>query len=339
VTEVLIRAAGGSRLGFGHLRRCWTLAERLRASVIGVRFVATTEEGRTLLARAGFDVVVEPTESSFAVTTETLHAPGIARLVVVDDPEADQGTLASLRGAVPVTCFDDNGHRVLPVDLVVNGSAGAEQLVYRGASGTRFLLGPSYIVLREAFAGVPARPVAATTRRVLVLAGGADIGNITSRLLRIVLETLPEASVDVVTGPFAPSPSIDTLSPPQRARLRLHRAPDDMVGLMLAADMAVSGAGQTVYELAAAGTPTVGIRLAPDQALNLRGLAAAGTLDDVGTPTEDGFDARLATALATLAADAPRRAEMSRRGRALVDGRGAERVAGRIAGLMGALVA
>ena len=124
MTEVLVRAAGGVRLGFGHLRRCWTLAARLRAGGVAVRFVVTTEARRPRLARAGFDVVAEATESSFSITIDTLHALAVPRVVVVDDPEADENALITLRALGPVACFDDNGHRALPVDLVVNGSAG-----------------------------------------------------------------------------------------------------------------------------------------------------------------------------------------------------------------------
>jgi len=112
-----------------------------------------------------------------------------------------------------------------------------------------------------------------------------------------------------------------------------------MAALMLNADLAVSGGGQTTYELAATGTPAIGIRLAAGQALNLRGLSAAGCLREAGAPDEVGFEARLVSRLSELADDRSVREEMSRRGRALVDGRGAERVTDAIVRLSGVLAA
>jgi len=46
------------------------------------------------------------------------------------------------------------------------------------------------------------------------------------------------------------------------------RGPQDVAPLMLAADMAVCGGGQTTSELAATGTPAIAIRLAENQTLN-----------------------------------------------------------------------
>src|SRR5262249_47868135 len=172
----------------------------------------------------------------------------------------------------------------LPVALVVNGSAGAEQIAYHGAPDTRFLLGPRYIVLRPAFAHVSERMTSSTVKRVLVLGGGADFGGTTSRVVHIVLDMLPDATADVVVGPFATSPALDDLAPAMRRRMRLHRSPEDMAALMLNADLAVSGGGQTTYELAATGTPAIGIRLAAGQALNLRGPSAPGGFREARAP-------------------------------------------------------
>jgi spore coat polysaccharide biosynthesis predicted glycosyltransferase SpsG len=96
---------------------------------------------------------------------------------------------------------------------------------------------------------------------------------------------------------------------------------------MLGADVAISGGGQTLYELAATGTPAVAIRLADNQTLNLRNLQAAGMLLWAGDAGDADLETMVTSALMVLAENRGRRTEMSRRGRALVDGRGAARVA------------
>jgi RimJ/RimL family protein N-acetyltransferase len=87
---------------------------------------------------------------------------------------------------------------------------------------------------------------------------------------------------------------------------------------MARADLAICAGGTTAWELSFLGVPMVVLVLAENQRSNAEQLAATGAA--VHTTT-----ARLAADLRALVADAPRRAEMSRRARALVDGLGSFR--------------
>jgi UDP-2,4-diacetamido-2,4,6-trideoxy-beta-L-altropyranose hydrolase len=110
--------------------------------------------------------------------------------------------------------------------------------------------------------------------------------------------------------PHPVEPAVDVLDVPER---------------MAWADLAVAAAGGSSWELARVGTPQIAIVLADNQrpagrALGEQGLAVSlGWHADVSTGD-------IAGAVAGLAADAPRREELSRRGQALIDGRGALRV-------------
>lgn len=332
--SVIARVAAGPETGFGHLRRSWTLASRLAQDAVDVQFVAATADGAGILAEAGFVVAVEEHPQSLGRTLDLLRRTPSLKLCLVDDPELPAAGLADLSACAPVVCVDDTGERDMPVDLVINGSAGAQTLAYRGLPRTQYLLGVDYILLRREFAGVPARPPASPEiRRVLILTGGGRGGILPRQIAEVVAEVLPCAAVDVVAGPFGGDDSPAESLP---GRATWHRSPQDMRSLMLAADLAVSAGGQTLYELAATATPTLGIRVFAHQALNLRGLASAGCLRDLGSHTEPGFRARLAGALAELAGDVKAREAMGRRSRELVDGRGTERVAARLQTLLGA---
>jgi spore coat polysaccharide biosynthesis predicted glycosyltransferase SpsG len=328
---VIARVAGGPETGFGHLRRSWTLAGRLIQDGVAVQFVAATADGAGILAEAGFPVTVEAHPKGLDRTLDLLRQTPSPRLCFVDDPELSAARLAGLSACATVVCLDDTGEREMPVDLAVNGSAGAQTLAYRGLPQTQYLLGPDYILLRGEFAAVPARkPAPPEVRRVLILMGGGRAGTLPRHVAEVVTQVLPHAAVDIVAGPFGDD------APPagMPGQVTWHRSPQDMRSLMLAADLAVSAGGQTLYELAATATPTLGIRVSPNHALNLKGLAGAGCLRDLGTPEEPDFRARLAGALADLAGDVKAREGMGRRGRNLVDGRGAERVAIRMQTLL-----
>jgi UDP-2,4-diacetamido-2,4,6-trideoxy-beta-L-altropyranose hydrolase len=137
----------------------------------------------------------------------------------------------------------------------------------------------------------------------------------------------------VIVGPlFGPTPGLDALA---AGDVHLHRGIDDPARLMAEADMAVSAGGQTLYELAATGLPTVAISLASNQEGNLSALALVPTLLRAPVPGMAASDEWLAVthAVRALATDHQLRHQMSEAGRRLVDGRGADRVAARILAL------
>ena len=165
--------------------------------------------------------------------------------------------------------------------------------------------------------------------RVLVTLGGADPQSSTLAVVAAVQRALPDAALDVVIGPlFGPVPDLDRRAAGDPPRLRLHRDLDDLSALMSAADLAVSGGGQTLYELAATGVPTVALCLADNQEPNIAALAGVSLLSAgrVEESAADGFH-RVEDGCRQLAADPALRERMSDAGRSLIDGHGASRVA------------
>jgi spore coat polysaccharide biosynthesis predicted glycosyltransferase SpsG len=110
----------------------------------------------------------------------------------------------------------------------------------------------------------------------------------------------------------------------------LHHAPGELLGLMTTCDLAVSGGGQTLYELAACGLPTVALCLADNQRGQLAALADQGALLPGGARDQGGLSspfADLGPAVTQLAGDLALRQRMSAIGQRLVDGQGTLRVA------------
>lgn len=316
-TLVAVRTTASRDIGFGHLRRCLTLATELSRRGAEVAFWLTGDERGVEEAKAmGFDAVAIDggTEPARTLALVGKHAP---RIVVVDDYAVDEAFFRALRGrGATVLAVDDLADRVLEVDVVLNGNMNGPALPYR-APGARLLLGPRYAMLREGFRGVPPRETSPRPGRVLVTMGGADPLDLTAAAMRAVAAAVPEARIDVVVGPLFRA-SVDTPS----AKATLHRSPPDLASLMREADLAVSAGGQTLYELAACGVPAVAIRVAENQRGNIAALAAAPTLV-AAEPTEEA----IRIAVGRLTGDRALRRTMSETGRREVDGQGVVRVA------------
>jgi spore coat polysaccharide biosynthesis predicted glycosyltransferase SpsG len=172
--------------------------------------------------------------------------------------------------------------------------------------------------LRPAFRDPPGRTHRATVQRVLVTTGGGDPGGAGARLALATRAALPDASVALVRGPQADPRVPEGIEPIV--------CPDSLLEHLLAADVAVSGAGQTMLEACAAGTPCVALPLAEDQRPQGEQASTRGAVVYI---EED----RLAAALEALA-EPDARVALSRQARTVVDGRGAFRVAERIARLV-----
>jgi UDP-2,4-diacetamido-2,4,6-trideoxy-beta-L-altropyranose hydrolase len=334
---IVFRTIAGKAIGFGHLRRCLTLAAELRprtANVASIRFLLDGDPEAVALAEAaGFEARLV-TGGEPAATRALLQGLDGA-VLVVDSYELREDCFVAWRPAVRrLIAIDDLADRRLDADVIVNSSPGAGRLVYRAAADCRIFAGPTFALLRPSFRDLPGRAIGPDVARVLVTLGGTDPANSTPAVVSAVLRAVPGAAVEVVVGPlFGATPALDAIAAREADRLHVHRGLGDLKALMLAADLAVSAGGQTLFELAATGLPAAAICLAPNQQPNIDALAdvtllAAASADDAA------LGATVEEVCRRLARDPGLRRTLSAAGQRLVDGRGAIRVADAIVALV-----
>jgi spore coat polysaccharide biosynthesis predicted glycosyltransferase SpsG len=99
-----------------------------------------------------------------------------------------------------------------------------------------------------------------------------------------------------------------------------------MAQLIAEADLVLCSGGMTVYELAALGTPGIVCAQNLREATRMQAFARHGTVVYLGLGSEVS-PSQLGETVCALLADSDRRRVMSQRGKTLVDGYGAERVA------------
>lgn len=317
----------GPEVGWGHLARCLALARA--GAAIGARAFFVVEAGADALARlraAGADAVGAPWRRTPARALETIRARG-ADVAVVDSYGAGAEVLAAIRSAAGrLVVVDDTADRPLTADVVVNGGLGAESLPYPRAAGTRLLLGPRYALLGPDFAASPDRPPRDRVVRVLVTLGGGTPGDAVLAAVEAVDRTLEDCAVDVAVGARGEPGRLERLARAARNAVTVHAVRPGLRDLMLAADLAVTGGGVTLLELAACATPAVVVRMADNQRPNVEAGVRGGVALPAGAAGDPDLGPRIEAALRRLVPDAGRRRAMGARARALVDGRGASRV-------------
>jgi spore coat polysaccharide biosynthesis predicted glycosyltransferase SpsG len=167
----------------------------------------------------------------------------------------------------------------------------------------------------------------------LVTLGGGDPDNVTLKVIRALQYVeVTGLEANIVVGPN--NPHLETLRKAVEQTdgyLRLMTGVADMPAVMAWADIALAAGGSTCWELAFMGLPSIVTVLAENQAASTQRLHEGGAALSLGRAPDCRPD-DLARTLDGLIRDPQRRRLMSESGRALVDGRGAERVAAIIRG-------
>jgi UDP-2,4-diacetamido-2,4,6-trideoxy-beta-L-altropyranose hydrolase len=306
-------------IGMGHLRRCLTLADVLRKRGAFCRFlVYNGDPALRDLVQTCSDLVV--IRRDFALD-EALHEAEKDSLVVVDSYDVRAYQLRRLLDRkARVLAIDDLADQALPATWLLN-SCVMDHHCYRGLTDASLLLGPHYALLRPQFRDLPGRGMAGPVRRVLLTFGGSDVMHLTKRVLR-VLEAVPgslhiRVAAGQLAGEQAPAAG--------RHMVEFLRDVSNMAEQMTWADLAITTAGQTMFELAAAGCPALCLQVADNQRHTgelFDGIGSVVVKDARRICDED-----LEAVTLNLMDHVEQRGGMSRAGQAVVDGRGADRVA------------
>jgi UDP-2,4-diacetamido-2,4,6-trideoxy-beta-L-altropyranose hydrolase len=358
--KVAFRVDASARIGSGHLVRCATLAAALGARGATTLFICRDlpEAWRAWLDRLGLRWQALPPASGEAVLPPQTGGPphaawlGVApaldaaqtRMALGDEPwdwlvvdhyAIDAAWERALRPcAGRLLAIDDLADRDHDVDALLDLNLhehAAGRYAGRLMPGTRLLLGPRFALLRPEFAALRAglAPRVDAVRRVLVFFGGVDAANATGQVLH-ALDAMRQDGV----GPFAVDAIIGAMHPARdelvaycshRPHWVCHVQTERMAELMAAADLAIGAGGGATWERCALGLPTLAAAQADNQREQVATAARAGVL--CAPQWRDGGWAAWRVHIESLWFDAQRRAALSAAAHALVDGRGAERVA------------
>lgn len=301
--KVFIITEGGKDIGFGHITRCISLYQAFEEREIIPEFVVNGDDVISDLLK----------DKNYRIFNWLKEKNKIFELVknvdvtIVDSYLADISFYETLSKLVKILVYIDDIKRLdYPKGIVVNGSIYAKELNYPEKKGITYLLGTKYIPLRREFWNIPEKKINKEVKNVLITFGGMNH----SALIYKVINYLKN-KFDF---------NFHTVEPEQN---RL--SAKEILDLMLKADICVSGGGQTTYELARVGVPTIGICFVDNQKLNLEGWQERKFIEFVGWWKDENVLDNVMTEM-NLLMSRFKREEKSKIGRQMVDGKGARRV-------------
>lgn len=274
--NVFILTEGGLHIGFGHITRCLAIYDAFYEKKINPIMIINGDKTIDHLLRSNIRrMVVNWVYESEAL----LDYIGNADIVVVDSYLADEKLYKKISKKVKTPLyFDDNLRINYPRGIVINGNIYAEELNYPQRKDIKYLLGSKYIPLRKEFWEVPEKKIRKNIETIMITFGGNDVMNLTPWVLKILNLNFPEFRKKVVIGDAFKNKHYKEGFKDKKTELIICPDAKKIKEIMLESDLAISSGGQTLYELARVGVPTIAILTANNQILNIRGLHKAGLI-------------------------------------------------------------
>lgn len=292
--HIAIRTDASGDIGTGHLMRTLALADELRARGAHCVFICREcpDSLQALVRAQGHKLMLFPKQKFIrdelddAAQTKALCVRDNIQWMIVDHYQLSATWEFAIKTHIPrVMAIDDLDNRAHACDLLLDQNLERDAADYaaRVPDKCKLLLGTSYALLRPQFSKVREHSIAQrrdrVVRQLLITLGGTDPLNVTS----IVLHALRHAKLPDDSGLTV------VLSAHSKFRNEVEAAclhlpwpvtiakdVNDMATLMANADIAISAAGSTLWELCCTGVPTIAIMTAENQRHSCVAVARAG---------------------------------------------------------------
>ena len=342
---VYFRTDGNSHIATGHLVRCLSIADACFSLGMKVCFLVSDQESKALLQ--SFDpacrfpvriletAVYDDLEKELPEVLGMLNEAGQAeQIFFLDSYYVTEHYLSAVRTAAKVAYLDDLQLFDYPADLLINydvipeSRSASYQAAYQNAART--LLGASYTPLRAQFTDL--QPYCRDrVSNILVTTGGSDPYHFCLRLIVAFRENsfLHLCQLHVVVGRLNEDKDKLYKLADELPFLQLHENVSDMASLMASCDLAVSAAGTTLYELCAAGVPSMSFCLADNQLTAAKAFDEAGAIPCAGDIRRscDEVLGNVMNFVTYMSENSKKRKAALETMRQLVDGKGAMRIA------------
>ena len=320
--RIVFRTDASILIGTGHVMRCLTLADALKASGARCRFICREHSGHLLdlIRQRGHEATGLPRSASNnstktndpevqlshaawlgtdwrtdAIQTQAVLQGMATDWLIVDHYALDARWESTLKAHYrKLMVIDDLADREHSCDVLLDQNlVEGMETRYQGKvpQHCTCLIGPQYALLRPEFSAL--RPASLARRKVpalnrlLIFMGGSDPDNETSKVIAgVKLAKKQWQHIDVVIGQSFPGLSALKQSLVSLPFATLHIQTPDIAKLMAAADLAVTAGGSVTWEKNTLGLPSLVVILGENQRPIAETMHARGAQRTLGI----GFD-------------------------------------------------
>lgn len=332
--RLVFRVDAGQETGMGHLVRCLALASFLQEHYFcGIAFILKNngDEASKIVEKKGFVVNSLPpdvSQNDELLCLEKFIKEYRGNGIILDLTEkiTTAHYVKKLKELnLPVICIDNNseGSRLADVTIItgLHQKPGEEWKHYQG----KLFYGGEYLILRkELTKQYPKSPN--TIPHILIAMGGSDPRNLTMLVLSHLIPLFTDLKISVMVGPFYPYYNDLRTFLSNYPDISLYFDLENPAWLFSQASIAITSFGVTTYELAAFGVPAIVINPTRYHHQVAKKVMKYGFYINAGYYKELSGEL-IRNTVEYLLKEKEAAAEMSKKGRQLLDGKGLERVA------------
>lgn len=277
--KIYIFTESGKNIGLGHLTRCLSVYEAFEEKNLFPQIIVKSDiDLESILTNKNYSNLdwIKNSDSILNIISEN-------DIVIIDSYLADVEVYKKISDKVKLFAFFDDYNRLkYPKGILINGSIFANEIEYEKNENIEYLLGLDYIPIRKEFCINENKVINKNIESIIIIFGGNDIKNLTPIILDKLCLEFPNITKNViVNSSFNNLEQIKTISD-NKTNIIFSPSVKELKKIMLESDIAISAAGQTLYELASVGTPTIMVAVAENQENNVLGWIKTDIIDFAG---------------------------------------------------------
>lgn len=345
--KVIVRADANSKIGQGHVMRCLSLCDALKENGHECLFICAKDTPMDLIMERGYDVYALTT--SFDNMDEELALlyyiieDEKADLLIIDSYYVTPFYLKAVKELIPTAYLDDVYSFAYDVDCLINYNVYADKDKYEKMYVTEkvktpaMIIGPAYAPLRKEFSNRNIREIS-EIKNIMISVGGADPLHLAYGFAKRFSEDVffKDKKINMILGRM--EPDIDKIESICKASENIGYFVNikDMKEKIEEADLVISAAGSTQYEICACQRPCICFSMADNQVPGGEKFGETGAFIYAGDArNNDEFFDDVLNAVKRISNDIPLVKEMSRKASAVTDGHGAERMVKELESIFG----
>ncbi|RUR08122.1 PseG/SpsG family protein [Legionella sp. km772] len=320
---LIVLTEGGQTFGFGHLTRTISIAKQFEEYNFIVHFIVHGDESiATILKDYSLTRLNWHDEFQKALPHIKENAFLLVDSIAITN---EQLLLLEHLNNTLVYIDDEKRRNILNKGFVIDWTVGLNEALrfIPRKKNVHYLLGSRYTPLRPGFQTAPKNPLRAQIKQIMISFGGSDVRNLTPLILHYLQQHFSNYQMNVIVGGgFTHVKDLQVLAT-SKTNLIYHADASMMIQIMQQSDLAIAAGGQTLYELAKIGLPTLGILLVDNAKEDTLGWEEVGFLKYLGAYDDEALLDKLHANLLTLQDPSVRKA-MQSAGFQAISGNGGE---------------
>lgn len=341
--QICFRVDASNSVGMGHLMECITLADFFQKNY-ECNFIFLVNDFPAIngvLSKYGYEcLVMHHTENEdVELGSMKYHLQGKLLDIIICNllnRSDDYYLRLQILASHSVIILDDEIQRQVPGDVVINFSITQDPKFYSvfNDGGTRYCIGPEYMPLSDEFyeKWCIEKTIPKECKTIFVNQGGSDPYGLTAKIIR-ALELLDlSQTIYVIIGDAISDKHRQELESVQGALKNRYIfkwgvTQIRMLGIMEKADLAITAAGNTLYELAIFGVPSIVICHHERHLVVADKFAERSAVINLGIGIQLHED-RIANSVIHLLNERLERVKLSNSIKKVIDGKGCRRISG-----------